>query len=629
MPKPVTQTAEVPPWLEEMRRITGLKETAGSASNPLIMKGPKYIAEKFPHQEQYCDLYTGDDIAWCGMCAAYCMAVANIEGPFGSTDTDRWMWAQSWGDAKDWDAEEIDEPRLGCVIVMQREGGGHVCFMEQHDDGSFLKDGYYRGRGGNQSDAVTVANQAKSSVIALMWPKAGGKPDEGERPARPGEEPPRFSSVVISSGHGRYVRGASGVLDEVNEARRVVDDVAQRLQRQGVEVKVFHDDISRTQDENLKAIVNYHNKQDRELDISVHFNAYQDTTKPMGTECLYYSLDDLAGEVSGAIASCGLIDRGPKKRTDLYFLNNTDEPAILIEVCFVDSTADASIYEKNFNDICEAIADVIGGGGRAKPERPGRPSEVGLLPPLTKEQSNEIEAIVQDSGLLEFDWKDRGTAPYGYVHGMAVAWSTAVRKHQRGDSTAIEAAKANTGNDDEDALAWLRNAFAALRMDNSKAGLETLRHTWVLMFGLGMRESSGRHCEGRDMSAENMAADTCEAGLFQMSWNARNCCPEEMDKLFEEYQQDEVVNQGAVEVFSQEVKCDEESWSVYGSGDGAQYQRMAKALPAFACETCAIGLRNLRQHWGPINRKEVQIRVEVDSMLREVQQLFAAEKPSV
>ena len=171
MPKLMTKTAEVPPWLAEMRRITGLKETAGSASNPLIMKGPKYIAEKYPHQAEYCDLYTGDDIAWCGMCAAYCMAVADIEGPFGSTDTDRWMWAQSWGDAKDWDAEEIDEPRLGAIIVMQREGGGHVCFMEQHDDGSFLKDGYYRGRGGNQSDAVTVANQAKSSVIALMWPK--------------------------------------------------------------------------------------------------------------------------------------------------------------------------------------------------------------------------------------------------------------------------------------------------------------------------------------------------------------------------------------------------------------------------------------------------------------------------
>jgi hypothetical protein len=33
-------------------------------------------------------------------------------------------------------------------------------------------------------------------------------------------------SVVISSGHGSIVRGAAGVLDEVDEARRVVETIA-------------------------------------------------------------------------------------------------------------------------------------------------------------------------------------------------------------------------------------------------------------------------------------------------------------------------------------------------------------------------------------------------------------------
>jgi hypothetical protein len=32
-----------------------------------------------------------------------------------------------------------------------------------------------------------------------------------------------YDSIVISSGHGKYVRGASGLLDEVDEARRVVE----------------------------------------------------------------------------------------------------------------------------------------------------------------------------------------------------------------------------------------------------------------------------------------------------------------------------------------------------------------------------------------------------------------------
>ena len=639
MPKTVTQTAEAPPWLLEMRRITGLKETPGAASNPLIMKGPKYIADKYPHQAEYASYYTGDDIAWCGLTVAYCMAVADIEPVFGPTDTDRWMWAQAWGQPKDWKAEEIDEPRLGCVAVMLREGGGHVCLVEAYDDGSFIKGGKFRGRGGNQSDAVTVSEQSVSSVIAWMWPTGFEEGGIIDKPARPEPAEPRYSPVVISSGHGKFVRGASGVLDEVNEARKVVESVASRLKSHGVDVKTYHDDVSKTQSENLDRIVDYHNAQTRALDISVHFNAYQDTTKPMGTECLYVTQEDLSAEISGAIASWGLIDRGAKYRDNLAFLNGTEAPAILIEVCFVDSTADANLYNKNFDNICQAIANVLIGDAVLEEDKPTRPEpppvvkppgiKPGTLPPLTKEELNEISAIVQDSKVVDFDWKDRGQAPYGYVEGMAVAFATVVRKHEAGHSTAVEMAKANTKNADKDALAWYSSAFAALRMDNSKAGLDTLRHVWTLLYGLGMRESSGKHCEGRDMSADNVTAETAEAGLFQMSWNARNCCPEEMDKLFDEYSKDGGLESGAVDVFKQEVKCSDDDWEVYGSGDGASYQRMAKMMPVFACETCAIGLRNLRQHWGPINRKEVQIRVEVDEMLHEVQRLFANERPSV
>jgi N-acetylmuramoyl-L-alanine amidase len=64
-----------------------------------------------------------------------------------------------------------------------------------------------------------------------------------------------MTKLVISSGHGKYVRGASGVLDEVDEARRVVDQLASLLRLLGVEVKTFHDDVSKTQNENLNRIV--------------------------------------------------------------------------------------------------------------------------------------------------------------------------------------------------------------------------------------------------------------------------------------------------------------------------------------------------------------------------------------
>src|SRR5215472_19086608 len=132
--------------------------------------------------------------------------------------------------------------------------------------------------------------------------------------------------IAISSGHGKYVRGAVGPqgwgLDEVNEARKVAPTVADYLRLSGNEVVTFNDDHSTTQSQNLNAIVNWHNKQSRELDISVHFNAYVPTDGGSGTETLYLSQDQLATKISNAISKVsGLINRGIKKRSDLYFLN--------------------------------------------------------------------------------------------------------------------------------------------------------------------------------------------------------------------------------------------------------------------------------------------------------------------
>jgi N-acetylmuramoyl-L-alanine amidase len=188
-------------------------------------------------------------------------------------------------------------------------------------------------------------------------------------------------NIVISSGHGSIVRGASGYLDEVDEARRVVNRVAELLKGAGCGVYVFHDDVSDDQNENLNRIVDFHNSKNRELDVSVHFNAYQTTDKPMGSECLYVSQESLADKVVDEIcAASGLTNRGPKKRDDLFFLNNTEEPAILIEVCFVDSKADEGIYEANFEKICKAINFALTGQGSAT-----TPPPISTTPPPTTE----------------------------------------------------------------------------------------------------------------------------------------------------------------------------------------------------------------------------------------------------
>jgi hypothetical protein len=143
---------------------------------------------------------------------------------------------------------------------------------------------------------------------------------------------------------------------------------------------------------------------------------------------------------------------------------------------------------------------------------------------------------------------------------------------------------------------------------------------FVLLMGLGMRESSGQHCEGRDMSADNVTSETAEAGLFQMSWNASGCS-DEMHKLMDQFQSKPP--QCLLETYaSPDVECSSSDWQSYGSGEGRVYQDLAKTCPQFAVECAGIGLRNLRQHWGPVNRKEVELLPEVDMLFQQIQTLL-------
>jgi hypothetical protein len=184
-----------------------------------------------------------------------------------------------------------------------------------------------------------------------------------------------YKRVAISAGHSTKCRGAADILDEVDEAWRVVRRVGSVLETRGIKAWTFQDTASTDQQTNLETICAWHNSLDRELDVSVHFNSTGEGRRsgPIGTECWYVTQEVLAGLVASAISVSGLIDRGPKHSGDLYFLNHTDMPAILVEVCFVDSEADAAIYRRAFNLICNAIVDAIMGEGYTMPPPPFRP----------------------------------------------------------------------------------------------------------------------------------------------------------------------------------------------------------------------------------------------------------------
>jgi hypothetical protein len=143
-----------------------------------------------------------------------------------------------------------------------------------------------------------------------------------------------------------------------------------------------------------------------------------------------------------------------------------------------------------------------------------------------------------------------------------------------------------------------------------------------------MRESTGQHCCGRDQSAENVQSDTCEAGLFQTSWNY-HVCATDAEMLFDEYHHalEGKEQQCQLETFEDGVSCDGDDWESYGSGTGADFQDLTKLCPAFAVESAAIGIRNLRKHWGPIGRMEVQITPEARDLFEEIDEILALGAP--
>lgn len=230
-----------------------------------------------------------------------------------------------------------------------------------------------------------------------------------------------MDNIVISSGHSLKVRGASGLpkgLEEVVQARRVTNKVSEYLKQLGCTVHTFHDDTSTSQNQNINTIVKYHNSKSRKLDISVHFNAFKKTDEPMGVEVLYVTESALASKLSANIAKVsGLKDRGGKKRTNLGFLNGTAKPAILIEVCFCDSTEDTRIYKDKFDEICRTIAETVSGKKLSKPvvntpiQKAENKEEIKLYQPSNTAMINSTSIILdrlskKENG-IDSSWREK------------------------------------------------------------------------------------------------------------------------------------------------------------------------------------------------------------------------------
>ncbi len=241
--------------------------------------------------------------------------------------------------------------------------------------------------------------------------------------------------------------------------------------------------------------------------------------------------------------------------------------------------------------------------------------------------TQEVIDIADVSECADYYWEDRGDAPPAYTRGMALVFAGAYCHRDRSDVALVAAAK--TADTEHDALAWYDEIFSTLGMDNSADGADTLRHAYTLLLGLGMRESSGEHCCGRDQSADNVTADTAEAGLFQTSYNS-HIFSDELDTLYADWKGSyEFANHRCLlEVFSEDVYCSDADWENYGTGEGVIFQDLEKRCPIFATEYAAVMLRvsgGSLGHYGPLRRHDAEVRPECDAMFADVQSLIDAE----
>lgn len=140
------------PWIIEAEHWIGQKEVPGIKSN-------LWIARMWSTLK--CDwlwkMY-GDDskLAWCGGFCAFSFRDLGIEVPKNFYRAKSWL---DWG-------IKLSQPIEGCVVVFNREGGGHVGFVMGKD---------FNGRlmvlGGNQGDQVKIAPFDMARVAGYRWPK--------------------------------------------------------------------------------------------------------------------------------------------------------------------------------------------------------------------------------------------------------------------------------------------------------------------------------------------------------------------------------------------------------------------------------------------------------------------------
>lgn len=256
------------------------------------------------------------------------------------------------------------------------------------------------------------------------------------------------------------------------------------------------------------------------------------------------------------------------------------------------------------------------------------PTSSTIPKPVVPLYVNQLKDLASKSSCAKMNWASRGRSPAGYIKGMAVSYARSVcRLKAIGEPKpgAIIMASVNSNDAKKDVLAHYQDILSTSGLLTNTPGQQPLLATYTIGMGLGMRESSGKFCEGWDVAAgSNRTSAEAEAGLFQVSYDSISAS-KELSKLYEEYKNNP--KKCLLEVFKEGVSCSPRS--ILGSGDGAKYQEFNLKCPAFATEYAMTLLRLSRSHFGPINKRAAQVSLACDSMLSEVQKIVNQDPEAV
>jgi len=183
-------------------------------------------------------------------------------------------------------------------------------------------------------------------------------------------------SICGRGGHNPKFQGASDLINEVTENRKIISLLSKLLSSDGdFDYTEVTPDTSSSVAQDLKYSINIANSMKVELYFSIHINstAKKGYAGAIGSECWIYpnnenKISGLVGrEVLKELASLGFINRGLKSSSDLAELANTNMPAVIIECFFCNSKSDTDLYYKvGYKAIAYAIYLGIKAATRSK-----------------------------------------------------------------------------------------------------------------------------------------------------------------------------------------------------------------------------------------------------------------------